>query len=58
MAITINKLSGMPQMDAAFRGWQSKIKLTQITEQVVQGLVEITETQKSFIGTIYGLYYF
>lgn len=52
MAITINKLSGMPQMKAAFAGWQTKITLTQITEQVVQGLVEITESQKTFIGTI------
>lgn len=49
---TINQMSGMPQMNAAFAGWMSRITIQKITQTVVDGLIEQTGEQITFQGTI------
>lgn len=50
--VPLNQLSGMPQMGAAFSGWQKKITLTRIVQQVVRGIVTDVPTSLTFQGTI------
>jgi hypothetical protein len=41
----INELSGMPQMSAAFGGWEKEISLIRITQTLTDGLItSATET--------------
>lgn len=49
---TIDQLSGMPQMSAAFEGWQMNITVVRITQTIVEGLSIDTEEQIYFQGTI------
>ncbi len=42
----------MPQMRAAFSGWQNRITLVRITQTVVDGLVVLQESSVAFRGTI------
>lgn len=52
MAQLLNTLSGMPKMAAAFVGWQSKIIVSKVTQTIVDGLVEDTESSVTFRGTV------
>lgn len=49
---TLNQISGMPQMKAAFSGWTQKITLTRITQSIVDGLDTETSTTLTYQGTI------
>lgn len=49
---TINQLSGMPQMVAAFQGWMSKITIGIITQTVVDNFTQDTQTDITFQGTV------
>ncbi len=48
----LNQISGMPQIGAAFSGWQQTITLLKITQAVVNGLVQDTGASMAFKGTI------
>lgn len=49
----LNQLSGMPQMSAAFSGWQKSITLLRIVQTVSDGgFVTDTPTSVTFQGTI------
>lgn len=48
----LSKMTGMPQMGAAFSGWQSRVTLTRITQEVVDGLVTDTGRNITFDGTV------
>lgn len=48
----LNQQSGMPQMQAAFSGWTSKITLTARIQGVRDGLVCYIEKPVSFQGVI------
>lgn len=48
----LNQLSGMPQMGAAFLGWQNSITLQKVTQNVVDGLTVDTLTSHKFQGVI------
>ncbi len=52
MAVTIDQMSGMPQMRSAFKGWTKRINLVRITQQVVRGQVTDQEENFYFDGTI------
>jgi hypothetical protein len=51
---TLNEMtfSGMPQMQDAFDGWENKLSLVVITQQIINGLNQDLETRVSFQGTI------
>lgn len=49
---TINQISGMPQMNAAFSGWFNTITLKKITQDVVAGFLEQIEQDLIFKGVI------
>ena len=42
--------SGMPQMDSTLQGWQVPLTLIKITQNVVDGDLQTTETQIKFQG--------
>ena len=44
--------SGQPQMNTTLQGWQNKITLIRITQNVVEGDLVATETQITFQGVI------
>lgn len=48
----INQLSGMPQIGAAFSGWQTKIALVVITQTIVDGLTVDTPKTITFNGVV------
>lgn len=48
----LNMMSGMPQMGAAFAGWQKPIVLTKRAQTITNGLVGYTDTTLKFMGTI------
>lgn len=47
-----NTSSGMPQISAAFGGWQTKITLLKHTETIVNGFVKINQIPMYFRGTM------
>lgn len=49
---TLDQLSGMPQMNAAFSGWMKKISLVVITQQQINGFMKDIESAVTFQGTI------
>ena len=49
---TISQSSGMPQMTVAFAGWQSKINLVRITQEIINGFPEDIEEKIFFQGVI------
>lgn len=48
----ISNLSGMPQMYAAFQGWQVPFTLVKISQQNVDGDIMDVETTLSYKGTV------
>lgn len=48
----LSEMSGMPQMSAAFAGWQTRITLSRVVQVVVDGLVNDTESDITFDGTV------
>lgn len=48
----INQISGMPQISAAFAGWLTSITLVIITQTIVEGFVEDSESEITFKGVI------
>lgn len=42
--------SGMPQMDSTLQGWQVPLTLIKITQNIVEGDLQTTETQIKFQG--------
>lgn len=48
----INEISNMPQMGAAFSGWQTSVTITKITQEVVKGLLTSTEVDYTFKGVV------
>jgi len=48
----LTEMTGMPQMGAAFSGWESDITLTRITQTITAGLVADTETAFTFKGVV------
>ena len=48
----LNQLSGMPQMGAAFAGWQKQITLTKRSQTITNGLVSYVDSTFNFMGTI------
>lgn len=52
MAKKINQITSMPQMGAAFAGWQSSIDLVIITQNIVDGFNTETTSLVTFNGTI------
>ncbi len=48
----INQISGMPQISAAFAGWETSITLVKITQTIVEGFVQDAETEVTFKGVI------
>lgn len=51
MAKKLNEITAMPQMGAAFDGWKSKLSLKKITQSIVNGLVQSSESTISAQGT-------
>lgn len=51
MPLPLNRLSGMPQMSAAFSGWKSRLTFEKITQTVVDGWVTETKTPVTIMGT-------
>lgn len=49
---TLDQLSGMPQMGAAFAGWTKKISLVVIQQHIVNGFNQDYECSITFSGTI------
>jgi hypothetical protein len=49
---TLDQLSGMPHMKAAFSGWTKSITLKVITQTVVDGFIEDASRDFTFQGTI------
>lgn len=49
---TLNNMSGMPQMGAAFSGWTQSMSVIVISQTVVDGLVVEKSTSRSFNGVI------
>lgn len=51
---SINSLikSSQPQMNSTLQGWQNKITLIKITQDVIDGDLQTTETQITFQGVI------
>lgn len=47
----LNRLSGMPQIGAAFNGWETKIALRKIAQTIIDGLVDNKEIPMNFMGT-------
>lgn len=45
-------LSGMPQITSAFGGWMQRVSLTKVAQSINDGLVENSELQITFTGTI------
>ena len=52
MAKSLNQISGMPKMGAAFRGWMATVTLKKIIQTVVNGLVTDTDTLIRFKGVV------
>lgn len=52
MAKTLDQLSGMPQMKAAFAGWTKPITLKVLEQTVVDGFIQDSERLFTFAGTI------
>lgn len=52
MTRTLNQMSGMPKMRAAFSGWLQNVKLRLITQTVVDGLVTEGVEDIYFKGTV------
>ncbi len=48
----LNRSGGMPQMAAAFRGWQTTVVLRRIAQKIVDGLVVDYNQDISFKGTV------
>ncbi len=48
----LNQSSGMPQMGAAFSGWEKPITLLKITQSVTDGFVTDTATTITLSGVI------
>lgn len=48
----LNEMSGMPQVGGALSGWQMPIMLAKITEAVVEGFTQLSETVVKFKGVI------
>lgn len=49
---TLNNISGMPQMGAAFAGWMKSITLVTVKESIVDALVIEDRREKTFQGVI------
>lgn len=49
---TLSQYSGMPQMNAAFAGWMSKITIIVITQVIVDGFPVDTEEKVFFQGVV------
>lgn len=50
---TINGLTGVPKISAAFCGWESTLKLVRITQQVINdGFVQDTPHEYPFKGVV------
>ena len=52
MTVTVNMISGMPQMSAAFQGWFQAITLQIVTQNIVDGLLTKSYAPVNFRGTI------
>lgn len=53
MAKTLNQITGMPQMEAAFAGWANDITLTVVTQTVQStGFISNVENTINFKGVI------
>lgn len=52
MIATLDQLSGMPKMRAAFQGWFSRVTLRTITQTIIDGLVTETYKDVTFQGTV------
>lgn len=52
MERTLNQIVGMPQIGAAFAGWQQTITLLKITQAIVNGLSQDTAVSMTFRGVI------
>lgn len=50
--IPLNKISGMPQIGAAFAGWMTSINLVIVTDEVIDGFVVQKQTPISFNGVV------
>ncbi len=49
---SLDKLSGKPQISAAFSGWGSAILLVKISQQIIDGLVQEIAHQIPFHGIV------